>query len=90
MAASPPAGSEIGVARLAERLVARHDLRRRAPTPTDPLVLVSPLTSLAWELWPEPRTVALSTRFSIVRQAELLRAAIVVDRPKEAGDGQDR
>jgi hypothetical protein len=48
------------------------------------LVLVSPLTSLAWELWPEPRTVALSTRFSIVRQAELLRAAIVVDRPKEA------
>jgi hypothetical protein len=32
----------------------------------------------------------LSTRFSIVRQAELLRAAIVVDRPKEAGDGQDR
>lgn len=29
------------------------------------LVLVSPYRSPAWELWPESRTVALSTRYSI-------------------------
>jgi hypothetical protein len=30
------------------------------------LVPVSPYRSPAWELWPEPRTVAMSTRYSIV------------------------
>jgi hypothetical protein len=40
------------------------------------LVLVSPYRSLAWELWPEPRTVALSTRYSIAGYAGLPGAAI--------------
>ena len=53
----------------------------RAPTADAEclLVLVSPYRSPAWELWPEPRTVALSTRYSVVCYAELPRAAIFVD-----------
>jgi hypothetical protein len=66
MAASPPAGDEIGVAQLEERPGIRDDLVVRSPTPFSSLVLLSLFTSLAWELWPEPRTVALSTRFSVV------------------------
>jgi hypothetical protein len=40
------------------------------------LVLVSPYRSPAWGLWPEPRIVAMSTRYSIACYAELPRAAI--------------
>jgi hypothetical protein len=43
------------------------------------LVLVSPSNSLAWGLWPEPRTVAMSTSYSIACNAKLPRAAIVID-----------
>jgi hypothetical protein len=49
----------------------------RAPTADAEclLVLVSPYRSSAWELWPEPRTVAMCTRYSIVCYAEFPRAA---------------
>ena len=43
------------------------------------LVLVSPTISLAWGLWPEPRTVVMSTSYSIACNAKLPRAAIVID-----------
>jgi hypothetical protein len=55
-------------------------MRMRAPTADAEflLVLVSPYRSSAWELWPEPRTVATSTRYSIVCYAELPRAATLL------------
>ncbi len=51
----------------------------RAPTPTNPWCSLSPTLSLAWGLWPEPRTVAMSTSYSIACNAKLPRAVIVVD-----------
>ena len=55
------------------------------------LVLVSPTNSLAWGLWPEPRTVATSTSYSIACNAKLPRAAIGIDLElKGARDEADR
>src|SRR5512135_3150848 len=49
-----------------------------------------PVASLAWELSPDPGTVAVSTLFRLVCFEGSWRATVAVDRALEVGDGRDR